>query len=280
MIKKLFYNEYSPLSSYLQGSAAHNPNNEMREYDELRAVELLEKAGWTKKNDEGYRVKDGAELKLNLQYRSALSERSLTIFQESCKRAGIRINLQLLTPAAAWKNMMNREFDLASTAWTGLSFPNPETSFHSRLADQSNNNNITGFADPRLDQLCDAYDAEYDVAKRNVLLQEIDGILYAQAPYVLEWYNPSQRVVYWNKLSMPEWGSLANARGSQLFYIWWIDPVKDAALKAAKKDNTQTLETGAKEIHFWKAWRAVNVTAEAPSQPTDAPSEPTETKGE
>ena len=270
MIKKLFYNEYAPLNSYFQGSAAHNPNNVMHEYDELRAVELLAEAGWTEKNDEGYRVKDGKELELTLQYRSALSERSLTIFQESCKRAGIRINLQLLTPAAAWKNMMNREFDLASTAWTGLSFPNPETSYHSKLADQANNNNITGFSNARMDALCDAYDAEYDVAKRNEILQEIDGIVYEEVPYVLEWYNPSQRIVYWNKLAMPEWGSLASARASQLFYIWWIDPEKDAALTAAKSDAAATLPIPPKHVRFWSAWREANPTKEAPSQPEEA----------
>jgi microcin C transport system substrate-binding protein len=267
MIKKLFYNEYEPLTSYHQGSPAHNPKNALLEYDELSAVELLEEAGWTEKNSEGYRVKDGRELKLNLQYRSALSERSLTIFQESCKRAGIRIDLQLLTPASAWKNLMNREFDLASTAWTGLTFPNPETSYHSKLADQSNNNNITGFANPRVDALCAEYDAEYEVAKRNDILREIDGIVYETSPYVLEWFNPAQRVVYWNKLEMPEWGSMANGRNSQLFYIWWIDPVKEEALKNAKKDATLTLETPPVKVRFWEAWRAANTTSATPTQP-------------
>ena len=32
------------------------------------------------------------------------NSRFVTVFQESAKRAGIRIELQLLTPAAAWKN--------------------------------------------------------------------------------------------------------------------------------------------------------------------------------
>jgi microcin C transport system substrate-binding protein len=269
MIEKLFFNEYEPLSSYFQGSAAHNPKNQVKEYDELRAVELLEEAGWTEENSEGYRVKDGRELSINLQYRSALSERSLTIFQESCKRAGIRIELQLLTSAAAWKNLMNREFDLASTAWTGNTFPNPETSFHSRLAGQMNNNNITGFADPRVDALCDQYDAEYDVTRRNEILQEIDGILYEAAPYVLDWYNPSRRVVYWNKFSMPEWGSVASARNSQLFYIWWIDPNKAEALKSAKADKTTTLTKPEKTVRFWEQWRTANAPIAHPSQPKE-----------
>ena len=38
----------------------------------------------------------------------------------------------------------------------GLLFPNPETSFHSMLADQKNNNNITGFKNARVDELLQA----------------------------------------------------------------------------------------------------------------------------
>lgn len=270
MIKKLFFKEYNPLTSYHQGLSAHNPKNKLYEYDEITAVELLEEAGWTEKNGEGYRVKDGVELKLDLQYRSAMSERYLTVFQEACKRAGIRIELQLITPASGWKNMMSREFDLASAGWTGMIFPNPETSWHSKLAIQDNNNNITGFSNPRVDELCGQYDAEYDVAKRNEILQEIDGILYEEAPYVLGWFNPAQRVVYWNKFSMPAWGSTETARAGQLHYIWWVDPEKDAALKEAKADKSKTLETGLKEVRFWDAWRAKNGASAAPSQPAES----------
>ena len=65
---------------------------------------LLEAAGWRTINDEGYRERDGRELTFTVSYATSLAERSLTIFQEACRRAGIRIELQLLTPASAWKN--------------------------------------------------------------------------------------------------------------------------------------------------------------------------------
>ena len=83
---------------------------EVYEYEELTAVELLEQAGWTEQNSDGYRVKDGEELGFALTYRSPLSERWLTVYQEACKKAGIRLELQLLTNTSHWKNV--REFDV------------------------------------------------------------------------------------------------------------------------------------------------------------------------
>ena len=48
--------------------------------------------------------------------------------------------------------VMERKFDMAQQAWTGLIFPNPETSFSSKLADPNNTNNLiliySGRSDP------------------------------------------------------------------------------------------------------------------------------------
>ncbi|MEZ4237858.1 MAG: ABC transporter substrate-binding protein [Myxococcota bacterium] len=202
MIEKVFFGEYEPLTSYYQGGMYANPNNQEYPYDEVGAVELLEEAGWKEKNAEGYRMKDGQELVLNLIYRSQLSERSLTVYQEACKRAGVRLELQLLTPAALFKNVQDKEYQTSEMAWGALLFPNPETSWSSKLADQPANNNITGFADPQVDELL----TEYDVRSGSRLVRQIDGILYEQNNYVLGWYSPSQRVLYWNKFGMPAWG--------------------------------------------------------------------------
>jgi len=254
LIQKLFFNEYHPLNSYYQGGLYQNPKNVLIEYDELKAVELLELAGWIGFNNEGYRVKDHRELRLTLIYRSPLSERSLTVFQEACKKAGIRLELQLLTPAASWKNLREKEYELMSTGWGALIFPNPETSFHSTLAGQKDNNNVTGFSNSQVDQLCLAYDQEYDIEKRIEIIRQIDGIVYNQHPYVLNWYLPSQRVIFWNKYGMPEWGGRRTDDSNSLFFCWWVDPEKERKLKEARANPSSYLPKGPVENHFWTAW--------------------------
>ncbi|MCA9491346.1 MAG: hypothetical protein KC621_15550 [Myxococcales bacterium] len=256
MIKKLFYDEYRPLTSYFQGATYSNPNNELFPYDEVGAVELLEKSGWTEKDSDGYRVKDGKRLSLTVNYRTPLSERDLTVYQEACKRAGIELELQLLTPATAWKNLQAKQFELMSMNWSGLTFPNPETSWKGDLADIPDNNNTNGFKDARVDELLAEYDREYDVKRRQQIIQEIDGILYAAHPYVLGWYNPSQRVLYWNKYGMPEWGVPRYATYQNMFITWWYDAEKAAQLEEARKDPSKSMERVDPENHFWEKWVA------------------------
>ena len=255
MIEKLYFNEYESLSSYYQGGTYQNTDNQMVEYDELGAVELLEEAGWKEKNAELYRVKDGKELAFTVTYRSSLSERSLTVFQEACKRAGIRVDLQLLTPASGWKNLRQKEYDLFSTAWGALVFPNPETSYHGSLADHTDNNNVTSFKNERVDELCEAYDQEYGVQRRVEIIREIDGIIFNEHPYILGWFLPSQRLLFWNKFSMPEWGGARTADQDQLLYCWWVDPEKERKLEAALKDGS-SLPREPRENRFWQAWHA------------------------
>jgi microcin C transport system substrate-binding protein len=271
MIEKLYFNEYKPLDSYESGAYA-NPDNEKFVYDEFGAVQLLEEAGWKEKDAEGYRVKDGKQLSFKVTYNSPLSERSLTVYQEACKKAGIKLELELLTPAAAWKNLTQKQYDIQSVAWGGLTFPNPETSWKSDLAKQQDNNNVTAFANPEVDKLLDAYNKEYDPQRRIEIIREIDGIIYKQHPYVLEHYNPSQRVLYWNKFGMPAWGTSRFGEVENMFLAWWVDPAKDKELAAAKADPNAKMEPGPAKVEFWPAWNAERE-KKSPGQ-TNQPSDP------
>jgi microcin C transport system substrate-binding protein len=273
MIEKLYFNEYEPLDSYYQGGTYQNPNNKPIEYDELRAVDLLEKAGWTGKNANGYRVKGGKVLTLQLVFRTKLQERFLTIYQESCKKAGIKLDLQELTPAASWKTLTEKKYDLMATAWGALIFPNPETSFLGSLADKPNNNNVTAFKHPRVDELCKRYDVAHDVKERVEIVREIDGIVYNNVPYVLSWYNPARRIVYWNKFSMPKWGAYRTADRDQIFYSWWVDPAKEKSLESARTNQSVSLPGGDVENHFWPAWNVVRQTDKTASTATGNGSE-------
>ncbi|HIG10129.1 MAG: ABC transporter substrate-binding protein [bacterium] len=258
LIDKLFFNEYEPLASYWQGGTYQNPGNKVFPYDPFRAVELLEKMGWTELDGEGYRVKDGRRLQFELAYRSKISEPSLTIYQEDCKRAGIKIDLRLIDPATHWQNLRKREYSLSSTAWGGLTFPNPETSWKGELAVIVDNNNVTAFSDPRVDALLDEYDLEYEVSRRIEIIREIDGIVYAAQPYVLDWFNGANRVIYWNKFKMPAWCVSRTADENDMMYGWWIDPQMEKDLEAAKQSSSKTLETEPILHRFWPRWHAKN----------------------
>jgi len=254
LIEKFMFNEYVPLKSHWPGGPYENPDNVAIEYDELAAVELLEEAGWTEIDSRGYRVKDGKELAFDLTFSSKAFERYLTVYQEACKRAGIRLELQEQTPASRWKSMRQKEYDLSNTAWGALVIANPETSWKGELADQVDNNNVTSFKDERVDELCEEYDREYDPKRRSEIVQEIDGLVFNAHPYVLAWYQPCERVCFWNKFSLPKWGAHRVVNDDYMHMEMWVDPEKEKLLARAKSDPSITMDPGPVDNRFWQAW--------------------------
>ena len=121
-------------------------------------------------------VKDGKRMTLQLTYHNDQFEKYLTSYQEACSKVGVEIQLQQTTPETLWKNLMERNFQMAMIAWGALVFPNPETSFSSQLADQNDNNNITGFANSRCDELFKQYDVAFtQEERRNIIPEAFDA---------------------------------------------------------------------------------------------------------
>ena len=252
LIKKFAYNEYMRLKSYYPGGDAENPDNEMVEYDPKKAVELLAKAGWKDRDSDLVLMKDGKRLSLTIMYRSKEFEKYLTSFQEACRKAGVQIKLSLVTPETHWKNMMDRKFEIAGMAWGAVLFPNPKSGWSSEMAGKVGSNNITGFANEEADEIMAKYDQEFDVAKRTELLRRLDGLIFKEHPYSFEWYLPCERILYWNKLGMPEYGLDKYSDWSDVYSSWWIDPEKEKTLRQARKAGQAITPVPPIEVHYWE----------------------------
>ncbi len=136
-------------------------------------------------------------------------------------------------------------------AWGGLVFPNPETSLNSKLADEPYNNNITGFKNERVDELCDLYDKTFEQAKRIRIIQEIDSIYSDIHPVAWGIARNYERLLFWNKFGYPEY--MVSRYGGDyrsIFSYWWLDPEKEKALKEAKANGT-SLPQGELNVTFW-----------------------------
>lgn len=249
-MEKLFFNEYEMMYSYYSGSIYENPNNERIEYNPEKAKKLLAEAGWSERNDQGILVKNGKPFTLTLLYVSKTSERYLTIFQEDLKKIGIDLQLKLLDWTARVKLMEEHKFDMATMAWTGLLFPNPESSFHSNLADIYHTNNITGVKNPQIDEILEKYREMFDLNERIEAIRKLDGILYKEHPYVLDWYGPFNRILYWNHFGMPEAYFTKFGNYRNIFTLWWFDDEKDKALKEAMKSGT-SFPVGETIVDYW-----------------------------
>ena len=250
LIEKLFFNEYTPQNSYFPGGVYENPDNPKNLYDPETALSLLAEAGWDSRDSQGRLVKSGQPLELEIVYYSNTQEPYLTVYQEDLRRIGITLNLRLVTFATLVKLLDELNFDMVTLGYNGLLFPNPETSFHSSLADESNSDNITGFKNARVDEILDEYDSMFDVEERIAAIREVDGIVAKSYHWILSWYGAS-RFVYWNKFGTPE-GYISRIGGySDPLSMWWIDPEKEQALAEAMADESIQLEVGETEDRYW-----------------------------
>ena len=252
LIQKLFFNEYVPLNSYFAGGIYENQNNPKNPYNPQEALRLLAEAGWSAHDAQGRLVKNGQPFTIELLYGGKISEPSLTVYQDDLRKVGIGLNLRLITPETLFQLVMQRKFDVVEMAWGSLLFPNPETQFHSKLADLNDNNNITGFKDKRVDELCELYDKEFDQEKRAAIIREIDGIVANQYQYVLGWSAPFQRIAYSNKFGQPA-GYLSRIGDySDIVAYWWIDADRQRQLDQAMRDPSAKLEVGQTEVRYWQ----------------------------
>lgn len=254
LIEKLFFKEYVPLNSYFAGGIYENPGNPKMEYDPKKALDLFAQAGWSQRDAQGRLTKNGRPLTIEMLYGSKVSEPSLTVYQEDLRKAGITLNLRLVTGETLFKLVMDREFDVVDMGWTGLLFPNPETSFHSKLADQKANNNITGMKNPKIDALLDAYDLEFDPVKRVAIIKEVDGLLAAEHHYALSWDAPFARIAYWNRFGMPPGVLTRIGDQRDAVTLWWIDPQKQQALNQAMGSASASLPVNPMENRYWQEY--------------------------
>ncbi len=253
LIDKLFYNEYEPLDSYFPGGDFANPDNELVRYDPEAARDLLAEAGWSDRDSQGFLVKDGRRLELQLIYSSKVVERYLSVFQQDCRKAGIQIHLKQLTRASRFQTTYgNRKFQLATQGWGGSIDPSPDTSWLSELADKQNNNNLAGFKDKRVDELCREYDTQFELQQRVQTIREIDGFIFREFPCILGWSSPYIRLIFWNRFGQPPWYIGRTSGPETVLKTWWVDSKKEERLRQAKQDGSMQLEPGPTTIRYWK----------------------------
>ncbi|MGH7556066.1 MAG: extracellular solute-binding protein [Longimicrobiales bacterium] len=251
MVERLMFNEYFLIDSLFPNSVYENPENEKVRYDPQRALQLLAEAGWTQRDANGRLTKSGRPLTIEIVYAQQASERYFTIYQEDLRKVGITANLRFTTWETLIKLLDDRAFGMVSIAYTGELFPTPDINWLSELADQKNNNNITGFKNARADEIMRQYQKTFDFGARARLLHELDGILSREHHWLFEWTAPYERVAYWNKFGAPQGYFTRIGSFRDIVSLWWIDPERNRRLEEARKDLSIQLSEGPSDDKYW-----------------------------
>lgn len=254
LIEKLFFNQYELINSIFPGRDwGAGDENEVVHFDPDRAAELLAEAGYRERDRDGFLVgPDGKRLSLTLEYEVPSFERIWLVVKEDMEAAGIEFNLKQIDPATLIRKVTDRQFTIHFQAWTGLLFPNPETSWRSDFADKPANNNIVGFKNARVDELCREYNVEFDRAKQKEITREIDRIVFDQVPYAFAWYAQYHRILFWDRFGYPD--TIVSRIGQDpvdaIISLWWWDAEREKAMEDARAAG-RAIPQGEIELHPW-----------------------------
>ncbi len=250
LIKTLMYNEYKPLNSYW--ASINTQPEKIIPYNPEKAKMLLKEAGYDRLDNEGYLVnKEGNRLEFKIYYVTEAFEKHLTTYVESCRKVGVKVNLERLSWATLLKKLDNYDFDALTIGWSTSLFEDPEQLWHSRHINEAGGNNLPGYKNKEVDRLIEMLPPIFDVAKRNEIIKQIDNIIYEEVPYILFWGANYEKIFYKPIFGMPK--NCLTKYGSVYDFLvyWWIDPEKEKLYKdAIKKKNP--LPSEEVEIYYKK----------------------------
>ena len=252
MNREMYYNEYGMMNSLYSGTVYENLNNNSFSYNPQKAIELLQEAGYTSRNNDGWLVheKTGQVLSFEIGIQKT-SEYMVTPVQQMMKEYGIDIKIKFVDYNTMIKNVNARNFSVCMLAYTGLIYPNPESSLRSSLADMNDNNNVWGFKSERVDELLDEYDICFDQNRRIEIIQEIDGIFNDEHPIAFSIVRNYSRMMWWDKFGYPNW-MLSRYVGEywDAFYYWWIDEEVHEQLADAMEEGRE-LDLKPIDMKYW-----------------------------
>jgi peptide/nickel transport system substrate-binding protein len=152
------------------------------EYDPKKAEALLEQAGYP-------RGPDGIRLKLRYKTTAVRDGFEIALFlQNSLRRIGIELTLDVVEPAVYFASIRKGAFDLCSSRWIGVS----DASILQRTLITGNPDNRGGYSSPETDALLQEALLQPDPAQRRAILAKVQAKVAQDLPFLPLWYwNPS-----------------------------------------------------------------------------------------
>ena len=221
---ELFTTEYQPPKT--DGSG--NIRDGIRE-----ATRLLREAGW-RIVDQKLVDAGGKQLGFEILITQSQSqfERVLGPFVANLKRIGIDARIRNIDTAQYQNRTDDYDYDMIVGGWGQSESPGNEQREYwtSSRAGQKGGRNSAGIKDPVVDELVELLIAAPDRASLVQRTRALDRVLQWGHWVIPNWYLASDRVVAWERFGWPA----TNSKNGFDWTTWWVDPAKDAALRAKR----------------------------------------------
>lgn len=230
VISQLLRNDYQRLPTFHTGYGDYSNTDIAPLVYNLDKVSLyLDKAGWTEKDAEGIRSKNGERLSFALSYGNKLHEPQVIVLAEEAKKAGIDLKPLYLESTSFYKNVIEKKHDIAWLGWSTGFRPVYWEHFHSDNANQAQTNNITNLNNPEIDALIIQYRESIDEQERIKLAHQLEQKIADQVVFIPSTMVPFTRSGFWRWIKLPT--TLATKTSTSLFDpfnittggLFWID---------------------------------------------------------
>jgi microcin C transport system substrate-binding protein len=220
-----------------------DPPIKARPFDPQKAREHFANAGYKKMGRDGILVNDrGERLSITILHRKVeLVQKVMQRLKEEALKCGLEYKLEGMDSTAYFQKATQKKHQAASVGFSVTPpFPDHFQSFHSqegRLPDGSpkpNTNNLTSFADKRMDAFCEAERAATTIEDYRNASWGADQLIHDEAVWIAGYDQNYYRVAYWRWIKWPE--KTFNVAVSELplsNHVHWIDEdVKRETLEA------------------------------------------------
>jgi len=167
------------------------------EFDQTKAGQLLDAAGWVVGSD-GIREKDGTKLSFQITYGSgsASSDQIVAAFQDNWKAIGVDAQPNSVDFDTVMMPALTSSFDF-EVIFLGFDWASPSGSQEAMFGTEYHGAgfNAMGYSNPQYDELAAAANRELDLEKRRQLLIQATNIANDDAPAAILWFA-KRRIAY------------------------------------------------------------------------------------
>lgn len=243
--------DFARINSFSEGyPLLGDPPIRPRPFDPAKAREYFAKAGYTRADSDGVLKNDkGERLSFTITHRKTeIVQKVMQRLKEEAIKCGLEYKLEGIDNTAYFQKVTQKKHQLTSVAFSVTPpFPDHHQGWHSengRMPDgktpRPNTNNLTSFADPRMDRFCEAERAATTIEQMREAAWGADQIIHDEAPWIPGYDQNYWRVAYWRWVKWPE--KTFNVAVSELpmsNHLHWIDEdVKRETLDAIRTGKT------------------------------------------
>ena len=220
---EVFTTSYAPPAT--DGSGVRGVRGNLRQ-----AAKLLDDAGWVIRNGKRVNRETGVPFQFEILLGSQTFERVALPFARNLEKLGIKAKVRVVDASQYRERTDNFDYDMISGIWGQSESPgNEQLEFWSSASsDRNGSRNLIGIANPVIDELIELV---VTAPNRESLVQRtraLDRALVWGNYLIPHWHITTDRLVYWDRYGIPE----IVPRGGAQLDTWWIEPKKDAAIRA------------------------------------------------